>query len=296
MLLSQLPIEKFNLNIKREVEFDSLGLLISNIDKRLLTFIDNEKHLQDVLLKSNVMILTTAEISEKLPKNKGVAVCTDPRNVFFELHNLLFDNESYVRKSFKTVIGNNCEISTLAHIDSQGVIIGDNVVLEEFVSIKSGTVIGNNSIIRTGSIIGSSGFEFKRKQNTIFGVQHFGGVILGENVEIKCNTVVDKAIYPWDNTCIGNYTKIDNLVHIGHACKIMESVMIPANSVIGGRVVIENGVWIGIGSAIRNGIHIGKDSRVNMGAVVTKDVPDNGSVTGNFAIDHQDFIRKLKNK
>lgn len=294
MLLSKLRFDDLYVEIINEQEFETLGLLVSEISHHYLTFVDDLKFINLVQKESIVMVLTTAEIAKAIPASKGIVVCANPRNTFFKLHNLLSNEKKYIRKSIKTIIGNNCNISSLSYIDPNNVKIGVGVTIEEFVSIKSGTSIGDCSTVRAGSVIGSSGFEFKREDNTVIGVEHCGGVVIGSHVEIKCNTVIDRAIYPWDDTCIGDYSKLDNLIHVGHACKIKNRVMIPANSVIGGRVTIEDDSWIGIGSSIRNGVNIGKNSRVNMGAVVTKDVPENGAVSGNFAIDHAEFIKNLK--
>lgn len=297
MKLSMLKkLENYD-KIINEKEFETLGILDSAIKCSYLTFLDDEKYLKKIEEKENIsMVITTKELGKMISRKLGIMICDKPRITFFNLHNKLCNEERYIREKMSNKIGVNCSISPLSCIESSNIIIGNNVIIEEFVSIKSGTVIGDNSIIRAGSVIGSSGFEFKRSDNIIIPVNHYGGVVIGQNVEIKCNTVIDRAIYPWDNTEIGDYCKLDNLIHIGHACKIRKRVMIPANSVIGGRVEIENDSWIGIGCAIRNGVHIGKNSRCNMGAVVTKDVLDNTSVTGNFAIEHQEFIKKLKQK
>ena len=155
-------------------------------------------------------------------------------------------------------------------------------------------VINDNSIIRAGCKIAGEGFEFKNTSEEVFHVSHIGGVIIGESVEIQYNTCIDKAIYPWDNTVIGDHVKIDNLVHIGHAVKVDSRTMIVANSGIGGRVSIGEDVWIGFGATIRNGIHIGDRARTNMGSVVTRNVGTEEAVTGNFAIPHKDFIANLK--
>ena len=91
-----------------------------------------------------------------------------------------------------------------------------------------------------------------------------------------------------------DFVKIDNLVHIAHAAKIGKRTMIVANSGIGGRVTIGKDSWIGFGTTIRNGVTIGDKARINMGAVVTKSVKEYESVSGNFAISHEEFIRRLK--
>lgn len=277
-----------------EQEFETLGILDSDVDKNICTFIDGEKYIPKI--KPNItMLITTPELYSKL-KNRscGFYITDEPRITFFSLQNILSNCSEYLRQTFKTKIGKNCCISNMAHIAEKNVVIGDNVTIEEFVSIKENVKIGDNSIIRAGSVIGGIGFEFKRLENEIMPVNHVGGVEIGSNVEIQYNTTVDKAIYPWDNTVIGDYTKIDNLNHIGHACKIGKCVMIPAGSIIGGRAIIEDNTWIGIGCTIRNGIKIGKNVRCNMGAVVTKEVLENESVTGNFAINHETFINNLK--
>ena len=70
--------------------------------------------------------------------------------------------------------------------------------------------------------------------------------------------------------------------------------MIVANSSIGGRVSIGENSWIGLSASVRNGISVGNNARVNMGAVVTRNVSEGKSVSGNFAIDHESFIEKIK--
>ena len=69
-----------------------------------------------------------------------------------------------------------------------------------------------------------------------------------------------------------------------------------AGAKIGGRCNIGENVWIGLGAIIRNGLTIGSNSRVNMGAVVTKSVADGEAVSGNFAIEHSQFIAEMKKK
>ena len=280
--------------IINEQDFEALGIVSSKTEKKICTFIDSEKYISEI--GNNVsMLITTKEIFEKVKdKACGFYIAENPRIKFFEIHNELSENNEYKRKDFVTTFGENCKISKMSNISDKNVTIGNNVIIEEFVSIKENVTIGDNVIIRAGSVIGGTGFEFKRIENSMLPVKHIGGVKIDDNVEIQYNVTIDKAIYPWDDTIIGKNSKIDNLIHIAHGCKIGKNVMLPSGSTIGGRVIIDDDAWIGIGCIIRNGIRIGKNARCNMGAVVTKDVQDGESVSGNFAMDHNVFINNIK--
>ena len=122
----------------------------------------------------------------------------------------------YARARHATKIGKNCSISPLAVIAKENVIIGDNVVIEEFAVIRDNVTIGDNCVIHAGVKIGFNDFEYKKENGKLFTVAHYGGVILGEEVELHPNTCVNKALYPWDNTVIGDRCKIDMLVQVSH--------------------------------------------------------------------------------
>ena len=297
MLLSELLEKKMDINyeIKNEREIMTVGLVVSEIDVPFCTFVDDEKYLE-VLPSNAKMLIVSRSIANKLKTldEYGICVVENPRNVFFKLHNVLEGDYRYVREKKETTYGEDCFISELAVIANNNVEIGNNVTIEPLAVIKENTKIGDNCIIRSGAVIGGTDFEFKRENGTIFGVNHYGGVIIGNDVEIQYNSGINKALYPWDNTVVGDYTKIDMLVHIAHGVKIGRACMIVANSGIGGRTTIGNECWVGFGSTIKNGIQIGDNARVNMGAVVTKSVGNGESVTGNFAIDHTKFINNLK--
>lgn len=277
----------------RDEEFESLGLVGSNVNLKLCTFIEDEKYIDEI--SSNVsMIITNDNIAKKI-KNKGVCISDNPRISYFTLHNYLSTKDDYkINANFKTQIGKDCNISDLAYIAGENVRIGDNVIIEEFVSIKENVIIGDNSIIRSGTVIGSEGYEFKRIDDKVLPVKHIGWVEIGEHVEIQHNTCVDKAIYPWDRTIISDYCKIDNLVHIAHGVKLDKGVFVVAGTLMGGRTVIGQNTWVGVGATVSNGLDIGREARLNIGSVVTKDVSDGSAVSGNFAIDHKKFIEFIK--
>lgn len=287
-------LPEVNCTTIREKDIDSLGLLASKNSKRLCSFVDDNKYLKNIA--DNVdMVFVTEELAGKLDSNMGYLIVERPRNTFFHLHNALKSDERYIRSAYDTEIDSSARISNLSVISNRNVKIGKNVVIEPFVTIYENTIIEENCIIRSGARIGSNGFEHKKEGDHIFPVEHLGGTIIRHSVEIQNNTCIDRAIYPWDDTVVGEYSKIDNLVHIGHAVKVGRCCMIVAHVGIGGRTVVGDHVWLGFGATLRNGLIIGEGSRVNMGSVVTKNVLPGESVTGNFAIEHDKFMENLKN-
>lgn len=301
MLLSTLSFSsEHNLSIYNEQVFYTLGLVAQNPGQKYITFINDIKYLSK--LNENVsVVITKPELKEIIPKKYGIVVSENPTITFFELQNYLSLNTDYIRKSEDTVIGKNCKISSLVSIAKENVVIGNNVEIEDFVTIYPNTTIGDNVIIRSGSKIGGQGFEYKRcPDNTILTVKHYGGVVIEHDVDVHCNVCIDCAVYPWDNTVIGEYTKIDNLVHIAHAVKIGKRNLITASACIGGRTEIGDDCWIGIGAIIKNAVSVKNKATITMGSVLANNVRENEEVGGFYAVRHEDFlmsqykIRKLK--
>jgi len=267
--------------IEKEEDFDTMGLAVSNNDLSMCTFIDDEKYL-NTIPKNVSMIIIAKELSNKVD-SYGLCITDKPRELFFTIHNYLQNDAKYCREKFLTNIGDNCKIKKHANIAKYNVKIGNNVVIEEFVSIKENTEIGDNTIIRAGSIIGGEGFQFNRLLDPIGSVKHLGGVKICKNVEIQYNVCIDKAIYPWDDTIIGESTKIDNLCHIAHAVKIKNNVLIAANANIAGRTVIGSNTWVGPNVMISNGLTIDEDCHIGLGSVVVSNLSKGIKVFGNPA-------------
>ncbi|SCJ41953.1 UDP-3-O-acylglucosamine N-acyltransferase [uncultured Clostridium sp.] len=274
-------------------EFTTLGLAVSRCEESLLSFIENEKYI-DIINDNITSIITTKDIGEKLKDKYGIIVSENPRVDYFNLHNELSKFDKYTREKFKTKIGEETKINNLSSISENNVIIGNNVIIEEFVVVRENTIIGDNTIIRAGSIIGGEGYEYKRVDGTIMNVTHCGGVIIGNNVEVQYNSCIDKALYTWDNTIIGDYSKLDNMVHLEHGVKVGQRNLIASRVTVGGRTEIGNDSWIGLGAIISNGLILGSEVSISLGAVVTKGVSYKKKVSGNFAIDHEKYIEFIK--
>lgn len=258
-----------------------------------ISFCDNLKFLKEIEENKNITaVLVTEDISSLfLRPDLELIKVVDPRYHFFYLLNEIA-RELY--KKFENEIHPSAKIHKRAFVAENNVKIGSNTVIEPNVTILADVEIGNDCIIRSGSVIGSEGFEFKRTSKGILPVFHDGKVIIRDNVEIGACTCIDKG-FSFRDTIINDSVKIDNLVHIAHGVHIGENSFIIACAMVAGSVNIGRNVWISPNSNIAPGLKIGDDAFISLGSVVTKDVDDGQQVTGNFAIPHQKFLKNFKN-
>jgi UDP-3-O-[3-hydroxymyristoyl] glucosamine N-acyltransferase len=262
--------------------FQYLDLCDSAIEDTICTFIESPEYLEDIKSADRV-VLTNKQTSESAFKYPHVIV-ESPRTIFYLLHNHLYSNhrEDYRRKTFATTIGSNCDISPLAYISDVNVSIGDHVTIEEFASIKANTTIRDNVIIRSGVSVGSVNLAYERIDGNLITIEHAGGVLIDNDVEILSNTSVGRAVFPWNDTTIGEGTKIDILVSIAHGVKIGKNTIIAGGTITGGSMTIGDDVWLSIGSIYKPKVHIADHAKVSMGAVVMKDVAEGDRVSGRF--------------
>lgn len=271
---------------KQELQINGISS-ISKLKSGTVSWIRRyeERYLPGLGICEDVLLITTEEVWEHL-KSFNVLVVEKPKMCFFEI----------VKKFFKEEVSGNISKSAVVRTDKVGkdvsigehctigedVVIGNHVVIKNHVQIEGSVSIGDNCVISSGVVIGSTGFGYYRdvKGNNAV-VPHIGGVRIGNNVDIGANTCIDRGTI--DNTEIGDYTKIDNLCHIGHNVKIGKNVFIIALSMIGGSAILEDEVYVAPGVKIMNQIHVGNNAFVGMGAVVIKNVGKNDVVVGNPA-------------
>lgn len=178
-----------------------------------------------------------------------------------------------------------------------GVTIGAEVVLEEGAQIHAGCVLGEGvrigarsrlmpnvvvnrdceigagCLLHPGVIIGADGFGFLPDPSGkgLLKIPHIGNVVIGNDVEIGANSCVDRAKF--GSTIVGDGTKIDNLVQIGHGCRIGRACVICGVTGIAGSVVVEDGATIAGCAGIADGLTIGSGAIVAAKAGVMSDVP-----------------------
>jgi len=123
----------------------------------------------------------------------------------------------------KAYVGSGVEIGRNSQI-YPGVYIGDNVLLGENcviyanASIYEGCTLGDGVVIHSGAVIGSDGFGYYQKNGQNIKIPHVASVVIQDDVEIGANSCVDRGKF--EDTVIGEGTKIDNLVQIAHNVRL----------------------------------------------------------------------------
>ncbi len=145
-----------------------------------------------------------------------------------------------------TSIGSGTVIGDYVHI-------GDACVIHPRVTVYHDVRIGNQVTLHSGCVIGAEGFGFVLRDGIYEKFPQIGRVEIGDRVEIGANTCVDRAAL--GVTSIGDGTKIDNLVHVGHNSRIGRNVVVAAQTGFSGGVVVEDyaviGGQVGIGDKAR---------------------------------------------
>lgn len=143
---------------------------------------------------------------------------------------------------------------------------------------------GDNFQLWPNAVIGADGFGFEWDEhfNSYFKFPHLGSVIIGDDVEIQSLSTVDRGVL--SHTRIGDGTKLDSHVHVGHNSQIGRNVMLTAGATLGGSVVIEDNVWVGLGASVMQGVTIGAGATIGIGATVLRDVNPGETVVGTHRV------------
>jgi UDP-3-O-[3-hydroxymyristoyl] glucosamine N-acyltransferase len=169
-------------------------------------------------------------------------------------------------------IGDGTQLRAGAKVGDR-VEIGKNCVLHPNVFVEDGSAIGDNVILHAGTVIGADGFGYVRHGvNGYVKFPQIGTVVIESDVEIGANTCVDRGAL--GETRIGEGTKIDNLVQVGHNVQIGKRCVIAAQTGISGSVTIEDdcviGGQVGFGDHVRvqSGAIIGSQAGILPGKIV----------------------------
>src|SRR5271168_1158679 len=146
------------------------------------------------------------------------------------------------------VIGEDAHVGERTQIGAHSVIgagcwLGEDCRIHPRVTLYAGVRLGHRVEIHSGAVIGADGFGYAFGEGRYWKFPQAGLVEIGEDVEIGANTTIDRGSL--DDTRIGEGVKLDNLVHIGHNCKIGAHTVIAAQTGISGSCLIGKNAVIG---------------------------------------------------
>lgn len=193
------------------------------------------------------------------------------------------------------VIGPNVEIGTGTVIGS-GVVIADSVKIGRDCNVGAGstiqfTLIGNNVLIHPGCHIGQDGYGFIFGKTGHVKVPQTGRVLIQNDVEIGAGSTVDRGSLR--DTVIGEGTKIDNQVQVGHNVTIGRHSLIAAQCGLAGSLTIGDNVAMGAKVGVNNHITIGDGAQITAMSGVKDSVPRNARWGGFFAKPTKQWFREI---
>lgn len=168
--------------------------------------------------------------------------------------------------------------------------IGEGSVIHSQVAIDYGTIIGRRCIIHSGAVIGADGYGFATEGDRHHKIPQIGIVRIEDDVEIGAGTTIDRAAL--GETVIGEGTKIDDQVMIGHNVKVGRHCLLVAQVGIGGSTELGDHVVVAGQSGFGGHLRIGSRVQVAAKSAVLHDVPDDAKVMGSPAMPFRDFARR----
>ena len=244
---------------------------VSNIDgagaSSVVFAMDKETLSKALASKAGTILANRSLEDAELPLDPRVLWVADARYAFALVGQRLRGRGFEAGVHPSAVIGTDVKIGLGTRVGpgvvlEEGVVVGNDCNLMARAVVHAGTQLGNHVVVQAGAVLGSTGFGYARNGKTgqylIFPQK--GRLVIEDDVEIGANTTIDRGAL--GETRIGQGTKIDNLVHIGHNCVIGRNVVIAAQTGISGSSVVEDGAILG------GQVGIGEHATVGPGVIL----------------------------
>jgi UDP-3-O-[3-hydroxymyristoyl] glucosamine N-acyltransferase len=249
------------------------------------------------------------------PANSAFLQCADPEMAFVKALGIFhppvsevpgIDSRAIIEPgaeiSIGAAIGAHAIIRSGAKIGARSVIhantvvgrhckIGEDCVLYPRVVLYDGVVLGNRVMIHAGTVVGADGFGYKFRKGRHVKVPQVGTVEIADDVEIGANTCIDRGAL--GATRIGQGTKIDNLVQIGHNVRIGNHCIVCGQAALAGSSGMDDYAVIGGNVGLADHVFMGKGSKAGAKSGIGKDVPPGQEVWGMFAVERKIAFRAL---
>ena len=203
-----------------------------------ITFVDFEKYYNKALSSAATFIIINKEV--ECPAGKGLVFSDDPFRDYVKLVQRFSPfNPSLKNISDSAVVGENTLLFPGVYIGNN-CIVGKNCVLHPNVVLYDNTILGDDVVIHANSVIGADAFYFKDRKTHRDKMLSCGRTIIHDHVEIGACVTIDKGVS--GDTIIGEHTKMDNHIHIGHGVEIGKMCLFAGGVMIGGKTIIGNNV------------------------------------------------------
>ncbi|RLK02424.1 UDP-3-O-(3-hydroxymyristoyl)glucosamine N-acyltransferase [Tenacibaculum discolor] len=224
------------------------------VEKGDIVFVDHSKYYDKALNSAATTILINKKVD--CPEGKSLLISDDPFRDFNKItkhFNPFIASKSSIAES--AIIGEETVIQPNVFI-GENVRIGKNCLIHANVSINNNCIIGDNVTIHANTVLGADAFYYKNRPEGFDKLISGGRVVLEDNVDLGASCTIDRGVT--GDTLIGEGSKIDNQVHIGHDTVIGKKCLIAAQTGIAGCTVIEDEVTIWGQVGIISGLTIEK--------------------------------------
>ncbi len=252
-----------------------------------IVFVDHPKYYDKALQSQATVILINKKV--ECPVGKALLISEDPFRDFNKLTNHFRPFQlatSSIAES--AVIGAGTVIQPNVFVGNN-VKIGRNCLIHSNVCIYDNTILGDNVTIHAGTILGSDAFYYKNRPEKFDKLLSGGNVVIEDNVDLGALCTIDKGVTA--STTIGEGSKLDNQVHVGHDTVIGKRCLIASQVGIAGCVLIEDYVTIWGQVGITSGVTIGEKAIISAQSGVSKSLVGNKSYFGSPA---DEFRKKYK--
>jgi len=285
-----------------------------------LCFLDNAKFAAAAAICEAGACLTLERLADLLPDRVSLLFVGEPYRAFVEVARRLFPAALRPSSLFETNgVASAAAVHPTARLESgvtidPGAVIGPRAVIGAATLIGAGAVIGpdvrigrdcavgpnvsithaligDRVIIHPGCRIGQDGFGYLMGASGHLKVPQIGRVIIQDGVEVGANTTIDRGAM--SDTVIGEGTKIDNLVQIGHNVMIGRHCVLASQTGVSGSAIIEDGVMMGGQAGIADHVTIGAGTALGAQAGVMHDTPPGARWVGTPAKPIKQFFREV---
>jgi len=265
---------------------------IHNVEHGDLVFVDHPKYYNKCINSAASFIIINKQAT--VPEGKALLIVDEPFEAYCKIANHFRPFETSSKSiSDSAIIGEGSFIFPTSFIGNH-VSIGKNTIIHPNVSIGDHCIIGDNVVIQSGTVIGSDAFYYNTKKNRPLWYKRMpscGRVIIENNAEIGANCTVDRGVS--SDTIIGEGTKFDNGIHIGHDTVIGKNCLFAAHVLVAGCVIIKDGVTIWGQAVVNKTLTIGENAILLARTGVGGDLEGNKTYWGAPAQDASIARREL---